>query len=110
MFTGIIEESMGVKQISKRGGRLTVLVGADKVLDKTKIGDSIAVDGICLTVEELFPDSFSATVMGETSATTTIKWLSVFQTRQYRHGLLRSDKSKSNHDQAPNWNQPVKIR
>lgn len=66
MFTGIIEEVGTVDQI-KRGQNSAVLsIRAKKVLEDTGIGDSIAVNGICLTVTKLYPDGFSADIMHET--------------------------------------------
>ena len=53
MFTGIVEE-MGTLEQVQRGQHSAVLtIRADKVLEHTKIGDSIAVNGICLTVTAL---------------------------------------------------------
>lgn len=66
MFTGIIEEIGSVERV-KRGRHSAVLtIRAETVLDGTKIGDSIAVNGICLTVTALGGGSFSADVMHET--------------------------------------------
>lgn len=66
MFTGIVEEVGTIKNI-KRGQHSAVLtIQAKTVLEETRIGDSIAVNGICLTVTRLFPDGFSADVMHET--------------------------------------------
>lgn len=66
MFTGIVEEVGAIKNI-KRGQHSAVLtIHAKTVLEGTRIGDSIAVNGICLTVTRLFPDGFSADVMHET--------------------------------------------
>lgn len=66
MFTGIVEEVGSVEQI-KRGQHSAVLtIRAKKVLEDTKVGDSIAVNGICLTVIALLSGSFSADVMHET--------------------------------------------
>lgn len=66
MFTGIVEEVGAIKDI-KRGQHSAVLtIHAKTVLEETRIGDSIAVNGICLTVTRLFPDGFSADVMHET--------------------------------------------
>ncbi len=62
MFTGIVEE-VG-KVISTAPGKLTV--GAGKVLEGTVLGASIAVNGVCLTVTKLTPDSFTVDVMEET--------------------------------------------
>lgn len=66
MFTGIVEEIGTVEEV-KRGQHSAVLkIHAVKVLEDTKIGDSIAVNGICLTVTSLFSDGFIADVMHET--------------------------------------------
>ena len=66
MFTGIVEEVGAIKNI-KHGQHSAVLtIHAKTVLEETRIGDSIAVNGICLTVTRLFPDGFSADVMHET--------------------------------------------
>lgn len=66
MFTGIIEEIGTVKQMipGKESYRLTV--SAEKVLEGTKVGDSIATNGICLTVTAIRGNSFDADVMAET--------------------------------------------
>ena len=66
MFTGIIEEVGAVKQITHGQHSEVLNIQARTVLKNTKIGDSIAVNGICLTVTRLFADSFSADVMHET--------------------------------------------
>lgn len=66
MFTGIVEELGTVEQV-RRGTHSAVLtIRADTVLEGTNIGDSIAVNGICLTVTALSPTGFSADVMHET--------------------------------------------
>ena len=66
MFTGIIEEVGSVKHLSTSGISGQIAIKASKVLQGTKIGDSIAVNGICLTVISLQPDGFTADVMAET--------------------------------------------
>lgn len=65
MFTGIIEEVGAVRRIERgaKGARLTI--AAKTVLEGTRIGDSIATNGVCLTVTDLTADSFSADVMAE---------------------------------------------
>lgn len=66
MFTGIIEEIGKVKNI-RRGSRSIVMeVEASKVLEDTKVGDSIATNGVCLTVTAMGDSGFSADVMPET--------------------------------------------
>ncbi len=67
MFTGIIEELGRLKQKegSPQGGSALV-IGASLVLEGLKIGDSIAVNGICLTATEFTRETFTAYVMPET--------------------------------------------
>ena len=66
MFTGLIEE-MGTMQSIQRGSRSCVLtIGCKAVLENTKIGDSIAVNGVCLTVTSLGGGYFTADAMPET--------------------------------------------
>lgn len=66
MFTGIIEEIGKVKKIIKGARSCSLQIAADRVLTGTRIGDSIAVNGVCLTVTEIQGGSFSADVMAET--------------------------------------------
>lgn len=66
MFTGIVEEKGKIRSISLQGEAGQILIQAKKVLVGTRIGDSIAVNGICLTVTRLLPDGFTADVMAET--------------------------------------------
>src|SRR5690625_7000567 len=76
MFTGIIEE-MGtmkeMKTISKQAVQLTI--AAEKMLEDVKLGDSIAVNGICLTVTSFTADSFQVDVMPETIRATSLNTL-----------------------------------
>ena len=66
MFTGIIEKIGKVKRINKlsKGAELTIEAG--NLLDDVKIGDSIAVNGVCLTVTSMSGNDFTADVMAET--------------------------------------------
>lgn len=66
MFTGIIEETGTLCEIKKGAVSAQVRIRCRKVLEGTKIGDSIAVNGICLTVTSMAKDSFTADVMAET--------------------------------------------
>ena len=66
MFTGIVEEAGTIKKLIISGNSGQIAVRAKKVLEGTKIGDSIAVNGICLTVTSLQADGFTADVMAET--------------------------------------------
>ncbi|MBM3131929.1 MAG: riboflavin synthase [Chloroflexi bacterium] len=68
MFTGIVEEVGRVKS----GGRGRLTISARKVLEGTKLGDSIAVNGACLTVVEMTDGAFSIEVMPETERRTSL--------------------------------------
>lgn len=73
MFTGIIEEVGTIKAIG--GGRLQV--EARKVVSDVQLGDSIAVNGVCLTVTSFTKTGFSADVMPETIRRTSLNELGI---------------------------------
>lgn len=77
MFSGIIEELGQVKRISKRGNITLFEFKANKVLEDTKIGDSISVNGTCLTVIKRESDSLAFEVMPETLRVTNLGTLRV---------------------------------
>jgi riboflavin synthase len=66
MFTGIVEEVGTVASIRKGAHSCVLTVNASKVLEDVHLGDSIATNGVCLTVTSFTPSSFSADVMHET--------------------------------------------
>lgn len=66
MFTGIIEEIGKILRIELSGSSGKLHIQAKKVLEGTKVGDSIAVNGVCLTVTNLSRQDFTADVMPET--------------------------------------------
>lgn len=66
MFTGIIEEVGIVRSITKGSLSAILNISCEKVLEDTRVGDSIAVNGVCLTVTSLEESSFTADVMAET--------------------------------------------
>jgi riboflavin synthase len=72
MFTGIIEELGRVRSIEERGENGRIIVEARLVTDGTQNGDSIAVNGVCLTALDIQPDSFAADVSHETLVRSTI--------------------------------------
>ena len=76
MFTGIIQSKGDIKEIlsSREGARLKINTNALDLSD-SKVGDSIAVDGVCLTVTQLSGDGFTADVSNETLACTTFSGL-----------------------------------
>ena len=66
MFTGIIEEIGTIKSINSNGISSQLCISANAILEDTKIGDSIAVNGVCLTVTSIKSNLFTADVMAET--------------------------------------------
>ena len=66
MCTGIIEETGSVESIVQNGDSAVITINASKVLENTNIGDSIAVNGVCLTATSITGGRFSADVMAET--------------------------------------------
>ncbi len=78
MFTGIIEAVGKLQEKRQQGGDLRLRIGCGKMsLDDVKLGDSIATNGVCLTVTGLQDDSFWADVSNETLSYTSLKTLTV---------------------------------
>jgi len=65
MFTGLVEEISTVTALEPQGDALRLTIDAQTVLSDAALGDSIAVNGVCLTVATLGPGSFTADVMQE---------------------------------------------
>ncbi len=72
MFTGIIEELGRVREIEKRGEDARIVIEARTVTEGSSNGDSIAVNGVCLTALDVKPDSFAADVSKETLLRSTL--------------------------------------
>lgn len=66
MFTGIIEELGRIESLETRASGAKIRIAANLVTDGTNEGDSIAVNGVCLTALEIKPSSFAADVSAET--------------------------------------------
>jgi riboflavin synthase len=77
MFTGIIEEVGQIETLSDSGEFRSVRVRAGAILDGARAGDSIAVNGVCLTVRTRDPRSFTADLSRETLERTSLKTLRV---------------------------------
>jgi riboflavin synthase len=77
MFTGLIEEVGRLAARSPAGGLARLQIAAERVLEQTRPGDSIAVNGVCLTVTELLPDGFTADLSQETLRRSTLGSLPV---------------------------------
>lgn len=72
MFTGLVSELGVVKSCKQSGNSFKLEIGASRILKDLRIGDSIAVNGACLTVVEFNKDSFKVDVMPQTSKNTVV--------------------------------------
>ncbi len=79
MFTGIIEEMGSVKTLRHEAGAARLTISASTVLEGTALGDSICVNGVCLTVVDLGRSEFSADVANETLMVTNLGELRIGQ-------------------------------
>jgi len=75
MFTGIIEELGVMKNIHKQGNTLKMTIQAQKILKDVNLGDSIAINGVCLTVTDFTDKLFEVDVMPETFKSTSLSSL-----------------------------------
>lgn len=72
MFTGIVEELGTVAAIEEQGDAIRLTIRATTVLEDARLGDSISVNGCCLTVAERGEDTWTADVMQETLDKTSL--------------------------------------
>ncbi len=77
MFTGLVEELGSVREVTGDGSGARLTIAASTVLDGARVGDSISVNGCCLTVVDLGPGHWSADAVSETLARTTLGALTV---------------------------------
>jgi riboflavin synthase len=77
MFTGIVEEIGTVKEIIRGSKSIRLSIGCSRIMENMKIGDSIAVNGVCLTVTDMGDSWFSADVMPETMRKTGLGKLTI---------------------------------
>lgn len=76
MFTGLVEEIGVIKSVKNGTKSATLSIKANKIFDDLKLGDSVCVNGVCLTVTTILDSTFTADVMNETlkkSSMTNIK-------------------------------------
>lgn len=92
MFTGIVEEIGKINKIIKGEKSAKIIINADKVLEDVKIGDSIAVNGVCLTVTDYSSDNFTAYIMTETFIKTNLKNLKPNDCVNLERALKLSDR------------------
>jgi riboflavin synthase len=91
MFTGIIQE-IGTLQSVSPGAAYKLGIGAKKILEGIELGDSVSVDGACLTVVEFDESGFVVDAMPETIEKTTLKSLQVGSRVNLEPALKLGDK------------------
>ncbi|GAA0086468.1 riboflavin synthase [Clostridium sp. CTA-7] len=77
MFTGIVEEIGVIQGIKNNEKSSKIAIKANKVLDKTILGDSICTNGVCLTITNISGNTFEADVMAETLRRSNLGQLSI---------------------------------
>lgn len=92
MFTGLIEEVGKVKNIAKGLKSIRLTIGATKVLEDVKLGDSIATNGVCLTVTSFTATEFTADVMPETIKVSNLNDISVGDAVNLERALRLGDR------------------
>jgi len=92
MFTGLVEGLGRIKTIQRRQGEMQLMILPPFPAEACRVGDSIAVDGVCLTVNNLAGDLFSVDVSGETLARSTIGLLKQDDVVNLERALRVSDR------------------
>lgn len=75
MFTGLIEEVGSVVSLKSEDTNLRINISSTLVLEDIKLGDSVAINGVCLTVTDFSESSFSVTAVKETLDVTSLRYL-----------------------------------
>ncbi|MDU5254238.1 MAG: riboflavin synthase [Veillonella sp.] len=88
MFTGIVEEIGRVENIKKGPKSLTITIRGEKIFSDLKVGDSVAVNGVCLTATTIGNSIFTADVMPESIKMTTFTNLKVHQPVNLERAML----------------------
>ena len=76
MFTGLVQELGTVLDIARNESSAVITIKAAQLVAQIKPGDSVSVDGVCLTAVDVRPDSFTADVMVQTLAVTSLGQIS----------------------------------
>jgi riboflavin synthase len=92
MFTGIIKEIGKIKKITDRSGGMEIEIQCQKILKDINAGDSISVNGVCLTVIGLDNESFSCDISFNTLDSTSLKYLEVGCTVNLENSLTPTNK------------------
>lgn len=92
MFTGLVEEVGKIKNMQRKGDFLTISVDCKSILDDVKLGDSIAINGVCLTVVEFSDVSFTVEAVKETIDRTSLSELKISSKVNLERALKASDR------------------
>ena len=92
MFTGLIEDRGTIVKLERKGEGALLVVSHTAVLDDLKLGDSVAVDGVCLTITDLGSQNFSAEASAETIRRTTLDTKKLHEQVNLERALRLSDR------------------
>jgi riboflavin synthase len=92
MFTGIIKETGKIRKIWKRNGNMEIKIQCQKILNGMNAGDSISINGVCLTVTDFDNEAFRCDVSFNTLNSTSFKHLKTGDTVNLESSLTPSDK------------------
>ena len=81
MFTGIIEEIGEIIEIKEKGNLTKVSIQTNKILESAKIGDSISINGTCLTVTSINGLIFTSDIVKETMLKTNLQYFKIIDTQ-----------------------------
>jgi len=92
MFSGIIEELGNIKEIIKNEGGWQISLFAKTIITDLNIGDSVAVNGVCLTVESVYNDFFKVIVIKETLDNSNLSGLKIEEKINLERSLKYNDR------------------
>ena len=92
MFTGIIEETGTVKSIRINGNLLKIAINSKNLVKDLKLGESVCVNGACLTVTDIEKSSFLVDVLPETASKTNLGSLKISENVNLERALKVSDR------------------
>jgi riboflavin synthase len=92
MFTGLIEDVGSISRLDRGAGGALIAVSHSPAIDDLKEGDSVAVDGVCLTVTEVGSQSFSVDASAETMRRSTLRTTKLHQKVNLERALRFSDR------------------
>ena len=92
MFTGLVEEIGKIESVGSLNGGKRISIFASKILNGLKVGDSIAINGVCLTVTQINSQGFTCEAVGATLTKTTLVNVSANQYVNLERALLFSDR------------------